>query len=250
MADFELAFREGLRQIGAEALRIFLNSLQRTPESEMACACGGRLHYQRMRPAVTTTVFGKVEYSRAYYAGCACGEGLAPLDQSYGLEAGAISSGLAQLMALAGIAFSFEESGKWLTEFLLFEVSENSIRSETQQLGRVQQECEEQNIQTSQTLSCPRINEINPGISPVVIFGSRIPLSRRSRGTPMFLYLDGITFLIGIKIIVERDFYKVGVEEDQVILFREEGDITGSTIPVLFLIEPIVIAGRKQVVCA
>jgi hypothetical protein len=42
MADFELAFREGLRQIGAEALRIFLNSLQRTPESEMACAWVGR----------------------------------------------------------------------------------------------------------------------------------------------------------------------------------------------------------------
>ncbi len=60
---------------------------------------------------------------------------MAPLDKTYGLEAGAISSGLAQLMALAGIAFSFEESEKWLKEFLLFEVSENSIRSETQKMG-------------------------------------------------------------------------------------------------------------------
>jgi hypothetical protein len=150
MAEFELAFREALRQIGAEAIGIFLSGLQQTPESEIACECGGRLHYQRRRPAVTTTVFGKVVYTRAYYAGCSCGQGMAPLDKTYGLEAGGISSGLAQLMALAGIEFSFEESEQWLKEFLLFEVSENSIRSETQKMGLLQQEGEDQEIQASQ----------------------------------------------------------------------------------------------------
>jgi len=151
MADFELAFREILRQIGGEALGIFLSGLQKTPESEIVCECGGTLYYQRMRPAVMMTVFGKVEYLRAYYAGCTCGAGHAPLDKQYALKAGAISSGLAQLMALAGIAFSFEESEKWLKEFLLFEVSENSIRSETQKMGRLQQQSEEQDIQASQS---------------------------------------------------------------------------------------------------
>lgn len=150
MAEFELAFREVVRQIGAAALGIFLSELQQTPESEMGCACGGRLHYQRMRSAITTTVFGKVKYRRAYYAGCSCGKGVAPLDKAYGLEAGAISSGLAQLMALAGIAFSFEESEKWLKEFLLFEVSENSVRSETQRMGGLQQNSEKHDIQASQ----------------------------------------------------------------------------------------------------
>jgi hypothetical protein len=151
MAEFELAFREVVRQIGATALGLFLSDLQATPENEITCACGGTLHYQRMRPAVTTTVFGKVEYCRAYYAGCTCGKGLAPVDRTYGLEAGGISSGLGQLMALAGIAFSFEESEKWLKEFLLFEVSENSIRSETQKMGRLQQECEAEQMQASQS---------------------------------------------------------------------------------------------------
>jgi hypothetical protein len=150
MADFEFGFREALRQIGAEALGMFLSGLQTTPESEMACECGGRLHYQRKRTAVTTTVFGKVEYVRAYYAGCSCGKGVAPLDKRYGLEAGGISSGLAQLMALAGIAFSFAESEKWLKEFLLFEISENSIRAETQKMGRLQQESEDAAMQASQ----------------------------------------------------------------------------------------------------
>jgi hypothetical protein len=150
MAAFELAFREALRRIGAQALGSFLSDLQQRPASEMTCACGGTLHYQRMRPAVTTTVFGKVEYCRAYYAGCTCGNGMVPLDQTYGLEAGGISSGLGQLMALAGSAFSFEESAKWLKEFLLFEVSENRIRSETQKMGQLQQNAEEAAIQTSQ----------------------------------------------------------------------------------------------------
>jgi hypothetical protein len=54
-------------------------------------------------------------------------------------------------MALAGIAFSFKESEQWLKEFLLFEVSENSIRWETQNMGRLQQEEEQQDIQTSQS---------------------------------------------------------------------------------------------------
>jgi hypothetical protein len=34
MAAFELAFREALRQIGAEAMGIFLNGLQQTPEAK------------------------------------------------------------------------------------------------------------------------------------------------------------------------------------------------------------------------
>jgi len=172
MAEFELAFRETLRRIGVEALGMFLSDLQPTPESEIACACGGTLYYQRLRPAVTTTVFGKVEYCRAYYAGCTCGEGLAPVDRTYGLEAGGISSGLGQLMALAGIAFSFEESEKWLKEFLLFAVSENSIRSETQKMGRLQQEEENQDIQASQSEKALQVRLREEKQVPQRLYGS------------------------------------------------------------------------------
>ena len=37
----------------------------------------------------------------------------------------------------------------------------------------------------------------------------------------MFLNLDIINIFIGFEIIVERDFHKVGVEKDQIILFCE-----------------------------
>lgn len=150
VADFEKEFRDVLREIGVKALGMFLSGLQKTPESEIRCSCGGRLQYQRMREAQIISVFGKVSYKRAYYAGCECQKGKAPLDEQYGLEPGAVSSGLAQLMGLAGIGFSFEESEKWLAEFLLFDVSENSIRSETEGLGLIQDQEDEKAMDASQ----------------------------------------------------------------------------------------------------
>jgi hypothetical protein len=150
IADFEKEFRDVLRQIGAKALGMLLSGLEKTAEREISCRCGGKLVYQRRREAQIISVFGKVGYKRAYYAGCECQKGKAPLDDQYGLEPGAVSSGLAQLMGLAGIGFSFEESEKWLAEFLLFDVSENSIRSETEGLGLIQSQEDEKAIDASQ----------------------------------------------------------------------------------------------------
>jgi hypothetical protein len=72
------------------------------------------------------------------------------LDETYGLKPGAVTAGLGQLMGLAGIGFSFEESKKWLSEFLLFAISENSIRSETEGLGMVQKQADDEAIVSSQ----------------------------------------------------------------------------------------------------
>ena len=150
IADVETGLRELLRQVGGQALSLFLSSALGTPAAEIACDCGDTLHYQRRRPATITTVFGKITYERAYYAGCRCGQGKAPLDEAYGLEPGAMSSGLAALLGLAGIEFGFDESRAWLQAFLLFDVSENTVRSETQTLGALQAERETALIEQSQ----------------------------------------------------------------------------------------------------
>jgi hypothetical protein len=78
IADVETEMRELLRQMGAYALSLFLSSGAGTLVAEMACACGGTLHYQRQREATVTSVFGRITYERAYYAGCPCGKGHAP----------------------------------------------------------------------------------------------------------------------------------------------------------------------------
>jgi len=172
MAEVEKDLREMLRQVGAEALRLFLSTGPGTPAAELPCACGGTLHYQRQRSATVTSVFGKITYARAYYAGCACGQGKAPVDERYGLEPGAVTSGLAALLGLAGVEFAFDESRAWLQAFLLFEVAGNTVRSETQTFGALQSQREEALCQQSQDEDYlqARLRETAP--RPARLYGS------------------------------------------------------------------------------
>ncbi len=172
LAWIETALRDVLRQIGAEALGQWLSSAQYTPEAERPCACGGTLRYQRYRPATVLSVFGRVTYARAYYAGCACGRGCAPLDEQYGLQAGHVSAGLAELLSLAGVELAFEHSRRWLKGFLLFEVSENTIRHETQAVGQAQTAQETRWREQSQDPTWLQAHLRSPEPVPPRLYGS------------------------------------------------------------------------------
>jgi hypothetical protein len=143
IGDIEMGLRESLREIGQSALKYFLENAEGEVGAEIECACGGKLQYQRRRGATIWSVFGKVSYERAYYAGCQCGKGHAIIDQRYGIQPGKVTAGLAHLLALSGIDKSFEEGQEWLSAFLLFEISENTIRAETRVLGELQRQADE-----------------------------------------------------------------------------------------------------------
>jgi hypothetical protein len=172
IAQIEREMRESLRQIGQESLGMVLSSLQKTPESEIECKCGGRLRYQRMRAATVISVFGRVRYERAYYAKCQCKKGKAPLDEAYGLVPGAVTAGLAVLLAQAGVAFSYDESPRWLESYLLLDVAENTVRSETEQMGELQAKAEKEWIAQSQKESYLQERERQPGMIPKQLYGS------------------------------------------------------------------------------
>ena len=82
MSEVEGHLRESLRQLGAQALGELLEREPGTPAAELDCEWGGTLGYQRRRKASVLSVFGRVVYERAYYAGCACGHEKAPLDET------------------------------------------------------------------------------------------------------------------------------------------------------------------------
>lgn len=172
IAQIETGMREALKQVGVQALGLLLSSMQETPVSEIACECGGRLEYQRMRSATVISVFGKATYERAYYAHCRCKRGKAPLDEQFGLEPGAVTAGLAALLALAGIEFSYEKSPEWLQAYLLFDIAENTVRSETEQMGALQEEQEAVLIQRSQDEAYLQARQRNPGRVAPRLYGS------------------------------------------------------------------------------
>ena len=172
ISEVEMALRESLREIGCEALRCFLENAGKEIEGEIECGCGGKMEYQRQREATIWSVFGKVKYARAYYAGSRCGHGKAPVDEQYGIEPGKVTAGLANLVGLSGIDKAFEDGKKWLHSFLLFEVSENTIRAETEQLGGLQRQMDEELIQAMQDEAQLQKREYDQRQAPERMYGS------------------------------------------------------------------------------
>lgn len=172
IGDVEMLLRETLQVIGKSALKQFLENVDSEREAAIECACGGKLKYQRRRAATIWSVFGKVAYKRAYYAGCICQNGCAPVDRRYGIEPGKVTAGLAHLIALSGIKESFEEGRKWLQEYLLFEVSENTIRSETQKMGKLQRQADHTLVKETQDEKILQQRERSQPVAPDILYGS------------------------------------------------------------------------------
>jgi hypothetical protein len=172
IGDVEMALRETLQAVGQSALKQFLENAAGEQATEIECVCGGKLRYQRRRAATIWSVFGKVVYKRAYYAGCPCQKGQAPVDRRYGIEAGQVTAGLAHLIALSGIKESYDEGRKWLKEYLLFEVSENTVRSETQKMGELQRQADQELVKAMQDEKNLQQRERSQPVAPDILYGS------------------------------------------------------------------------------
>jgi hypothetical protein len=172
LPEIEQGLRELLRAVGAAAVGQFLSTGQGTPVTARRCRCGELTFYQRQRTATVISVFGRVAYTRAYYAGCACGRGTAPVDDTYGLRPGEITVALGNLLGLAGVELAFEQSCTWLEAFLLFRVSENSVREQTEALGALQAQTEAELCARSQNEDALQARLRAPGTPPRRLYGS------------------------------------------------------------------------------
>lgn len=149
--EVETGMREFMREVGAEALGRYLEKVnEQIQEREKPCECGGKMVYRFQREGVIVSVFGRVSFKRDYHTCGQCHSGHSPLDQKMGLEAGAVTAGLAEMLALAGVEVAFEEASRWLERFLLFRVSDNTVRKETERFGSLHKTEEEQWKEQSQ----------------------------------------------------------------------------------------------------
>jgi hypothetical protein len=70
------------------------------------------------------------------------------------------------------VAFSYDESPRWIESFLLLDVAENTVRSETEQMGELQAKAEKEWIAQSQKESYLQERQRQPGMIPLQLYGS------------------------------------------------------------------------------
>jgi hypothetical protein len=151
----ENGMRELQRRIGAAGLAAFLEQAdEKMHEEAKRSASQSDYYFHSYRPAVIWSVFGKISIERRYYRYKDTKErkekGFALLDQKMSFSAGEVSPSLAELLALEGVSTPFEEAAQKVEKYLLFCISDNTLRKETELFGALQDEIEQELIQQSQ----------------------------------------------------------------------------------------------------
>jgi hypothetical protein len=144
-----------LRELVKEAARLGLQKAieqgeERYPSQAVRCVCEKQPALVGKRTAVLWTVFGKVTYQRRYYHCPDCHQGHSPLDQTYGIRPGQVTSGLASLLGVLGVEVAFEEASQLAERFLLFKVSDNTVRKQTEGYGQAQAQAEKEWIRQAE----------------------------------------------------------------------------------------------------
>jgi len=155
MYEVENAMRELQRQIGAAGLAEFLEKADDELHEVEKNRDGKKDYYlHSYRSAVIWSVFGKVRYERRYYRYTKEKEreekGFTLLEQEMGIKAGQVTPSLAELLALEGVSTPFQEAAKKVEKYLLIQVSDNTVRKETEAFGEIQAELEKEAIKQSQ----------------------------------------------------------------------------------------------------
>ncbi|MGB7873187.1 MAG: hypothetical protein WBL25_02300 [Anaerolineales bacterium] len=151
--ELEYSIREDLVALGNDVLGEVLSSYdEEVNGSSEKCACGGRAKRQLRRVARMLSVFGWDQYERGYYHCSYCDKREYRLDASQGIRAGQANRGMARLMSMAGVTTSFAEASQQIRDYLLVEVSPNTIRKESYATGKRQARREAQEQERSEQL--------------------------------------------------------------------------------------------------
>ena len=136
------------------------------------CECVAQTELILKRKAHILTVFGWMSYRRGYYNCERCGHNEQRLDQKWGLHPGEVRRALSKLLAIAGVNINVGQDGRTVQEFLLLEVSDNTIRKQTQQMGEKQTQTEAHWIQQSQDEAWMQQRERTKLEGPERLYGS------------------------------------------------------------------------------
>ena len=158
---------------------------ERYARKEVVCGCGEKARFVSKREAVLWTVFGKVSYKRRYYLCAECHQGQCPLDQKYGIVPGQVTQALSSLLGVLGVEVAFEEASQLAERFLLFRVSDNTVRKQTEGYGNAQAQAEKEWIEKAEDEKSlqarERSLECHSGRIYASIDGAHVPLQHEWR---------------------------------------------------------------------
>ena len=158
---------------------------ERYARKEVVCGCGEKAKFVSKREAVLWTVFGKVGYKRRYYLCAECHQGQSPLDQKYGIVPGQVTQALSSLLGVLGVEVAFEEASQLAERFLLFRVSDNTVRKQTEGYGNAQAQAEKGWIEKAEDEKSLQVRErsleYRSGRIYASIDGAHVPLQHEWR---------------------------------------------------------------------
>lgn len=170
--DLENGVREMLKEIGQQTSSKVLENEDMKLGVRVRCECGVKAKRISKRNAKVLTVFGWVCYRRSYYGCSRCGKKQNRLDKDWGIHPGEVSPVLGKLLAIAGVDIAFERAKRKIKEFLLVEVSDNTIRKQTQLMGEKQAQLEAAWIRDSHDESWLQNRESRIESIPERLYGS------------------------------------------------------------------------------
>ena len=184
--EMEQMMRELVKEAANSGMRQAIEQGEEIYERpDIRCMCGDKARFVSKRSAVIWTVFGKMEYKRRYYVCPHCHQGQSPLDRKYGIVPGQTTPTLASLLGVLGVEVSFAEASQLAERFLLFRVSDNTVRKQTEGYGNAQAQAEKEWIEKAEDEKALQVRqrslEFQPGRLYASIDGAHVPLQHEWR---------------------------------------------------------------------
>ncbi len=130
----ETRLKQQVLQVAARLLEKHLNGADE-PAGPWTCLCGASARYVGRRRKRFQTVLGEIVLQRAYYHCRECGRGCCPQDGRLGLPEGALSPGVARMVAVAASTVSFAESSELLAELAGLRVDPKQVERTAAAMG-------------------------------------------------------------------------------------------------------------------
>ena len=172
LVSLENNIRITMKEISRQVYEKVLEKEDQAYGKRVVCSCGRQSQRISRRAGKLLTVFGWITYRRSYYGCPHCGQKTIPLDEAWRIKPGEVSPVMSKLLAIAGVDVAFDRARRNLIEFLLVEVSDNTIRKHTQQLGEKQAEMESAWINQSQDEAWLQRREHKLNDVPQRLYGS------------------------------------------------------------------------------